>query len=235
MAISRHGSSERQGDEADKPQGVLTTNGRAVFFYLYGTNEPEAPGAIEEDEREELKEEIRQNGGVVCDKEHDADTILVGEIGLEPLKEKYEYSRDKYVEPPEFVQTCIAQGAYRHQQIPKRPIGGRHPGRSRTEFTPEDDMHLCYWIATAFPEIEAGGRLGIKPYLRLVEKAQHGDLDFQWAARHPADSWRERYKKNQERLNPIIERLVEENPPPEDGKGVWPYDRRMAGRGRICR
>ncbi|KAL7282908.1 hypothetical protein ACG7TL_002325 [Trametes sanguinea] len=235
MVISRHASSERSADEEDEPQGILTINGRPVFFYLYGTNEPEASGAIGADGRKELTNEITQNGGQVCNAERDADTILVEEAGLETLKDKYEYSRNIYVESPEFVQACIAQGAYRHQLIPKRPIGGRHPGRLRTVFTPEDDMHLCRWIASTFPEVEAGGRLGIKPYLRLVEKAYHDDLDFKWAARHPADSWRERYKTQRERLDPIIDALVKANPPPADGKGVWPYDRRVNHRSIYAR
>ena len=52
-------------------------------------------------------------------------------------------------------------------------------------------------------------------------------MDYKWAARHPADSWRERYKKHRKEFDRTIARLVKENPPPADDKGVWPYDRRM--------
>ena len=50
--------------------------------------------------------------------------------------------------------------------------------------------------------------------------------ELEWAKRHTWQSWRERYRKNRERLDPVIDELVKKRPPPTDGKGLFPYDRR---------
>ncbi|CDO71903.1 hypothetical protein BN946_scf184940.g50 [Trametes cinnabarina] len=227
MVVSRHNSPGLEDEEEVVQHGILTTNDRPVFFYLYGTNEPESPWAIHEAYRTELEEEITQNGGQVCKAERDADTILVGEAGLDPLRQKYELNRSPYVELPWFVHACIAQGEYKHQPVEKRPMSGRYSGRIRTNFTAEDDRNLCRAIAFLIPDPEAGGRMGPKLYKLMVEKAQYDGLGFEWALRHPAESWRERYKRNRTRFDPVIDEIVKKYPPPADGKGVWPYDRRV--------
>jgi len=48
---------------------------------------------------------------------------------------------------------------------------------------------------------------------------------YSWAHRHPKDGWRERYRKNQERLDNRIAEIVEGNPPAPDGKGQYKYRR----------
>lgn len=35
-------------------------------------------------------------------------------------------------------------------------------------------------------------------------------------------------------MDPIIDELVRQNPPPADGKGVRPYDRRVNGQGQFA-
>ncbi len=57
------------------------------------------------------------------------------------------------------------------------------------------------------------------------------DAALSWALRHPAESWRERYKKHRDRLNPIIDRMVKANPPRPDGKGLYHLSR-LANRRR---
>ncbi len=44
---------------------------------------------------------------------------------------------------------------------------------------------------------------------------------YTWAQRHTKDGWRERYRKNQGRLDQRIAEIVEENPPPPDGMGGY--------------
>ncbi|KAI0668359.1 hypothetical protein C8Q78DRAFT_254022 [Trametes maxima] len=215
------------GGRGASPAPVFTLNARPVYFYLYGTNEPDSPGALTPKERENLGVLIDQHGGILLQAEKGVDTIVVSEAGHPQLSNKYSFSRTTYVEPRSFIQRCIAEGHYRHDPVQKRPLGGRPGGRIRIPFTREDDDHLCRWIATVMPDKDAGGRKGIKPYLELVEKAQYDDLDFQWAARHPAESWRERYKNNETHFDRVIARFVKEDPPPMDGKGVRPYDRRV--------
>jgi hypothetical protein len=48
---------------------------------------------------------------------------------------------------------------------------------------------------------------------------------YTWARRHTKDGWRERYRKNQERLDNRIAEIVEGNPPAPDGKGQYKYRR----------
>ncbi|KAI0333130.1 hypothetical protein GY45DRAFT_1368648 [Cubamyces sp. BRFM 1775] len=225
MAITRNNTPEHQDEEAPR---VFRIHDRAVFFYLYGTKVTDREDwALTKEEQRDLEEQIVGHGGALCQSEREADTIITNEAGLGPLSDKYSFEQTQYVEPPEFVRLCIASGRYAHKPTTKRPMSGRYTGRTRTNFTEEDDRNLCKFLARTLPYSEAGGRKGIKPYLELVSKAQYDDLDYKWAARHPADSWRERYKGNQERFDPIIAQLVKENPPPPGDKGVWPYDRRM--------
>ena len=49
---------------------------------------------------------------------------------------------------------------------------------------------------------------------------------YEWAYRHPEGGWRERYRKNRDRMDKRIAQIVEENPPPPDGKGQYIYRRR---------
>lgn len=48
---------------------------------------------------------------------------------------------------------------------------------------------------------------------------------YTWAHRHTKDGWRERYRKNQERLDNRIAEIVEGNPPAPNGKGQYKYRR----------
>ncbi|EIW60963.1 uncharacterized protein TRAVEDRAFT_46200 [Trametes versicolor FP-101664 SS1] len=233
MARSRHNSPA--GDDADDGANALfTITGRPVYFYLYGTNEPTAPGALTEGQREHLKGLITKNGGFICKSEADADTIIVNPVQVKALKDKYDFEHNIYVEPPSFVELCIHRGVYTHDRVLKKPLGGRPPKGARTPFTDEDDQHLCEFLARRIPDKEAGGRNGRNTYIELVEKAQYAGLGYEWAARHTWESWKERYKKRFEIMDPIIDEIVRQNPPPADGKGVRPYDRRVNGQGQFA-
>ena len=111
---------------------------------------------------------------------------------------------------------------------------------SRTEFTEDDDEHLCQYIADILPEKGEGGRTGhfiytdlmrrvstihlrsisrSNPLLSPIQADQFGQ--YVWAQRHTKEAWRERYRKNQGRLDQRITEIVEENPPAPDGKGQY--------------
>ncbi|OJT06247.1 hypothetical protein TRAPUB_2928 [Trametes pubescens] len=233
MARTRHNSPE--GDDADDGANpIFTIANRPVFFYLYGTNEPTEAGALTPEQRKILEGQIKQHGGHICKSAADADTIIVHPVRVKDLREKYDFERKIYVEIPSFVDLCIHRGLYAHERVQKKPLGGRLPKSGRTPFTKEDDMNLCRFLALRIPEKEAGGRNGRNTYIELTEKAQYEDLSWQWAGRHTWESWKERYKKNYKTFDPIIDEMVKENPPPEDGKGVRPYDRRVNGLGQFA-
>lgn len=110
---------------------------------------------------------------------------------------------------------------------------------SRTEFTEDDDEHLCQYIAEVLPDEGEGGRTGHFIYADLMRRVgifyyEFSDthsfqLDefgqYKWAYRHPKDGWRERYRRNRDRLDKRIAQIVEKNPPPPDGKGRYMYRR----------
>lgn len=48
---------------------------------------------------------------------------------------------------------------------------------------------------------------------------------YEWAHRHPEGGWRERYRKNRDRMDEGIAKIVEKTPPPADGKGRYMYRR----------
>lgn len=110
---------------------------------------------------------------------------------------------------------------------------------SRNEFTKDDDEHLCQYIAEVLPDKAEGGRTGHFIYADLMRRVCifHSNFSdthpfqvdefgqYKWAYRHPKDGWRERYRKNRDRMDRRIAQIVEENPPPPDGKGRYKYRR----------
>jgi hypothetical protein len=110
---------------------------------------------------------------------------------------------------------------------------------SRNEFTKDDDEHLCQYIAEVLPDKGEGGRTGHFIYADLMRRvgifySEFSDThpyqvdefgQYKWAYRHPKDGWRERYRKNRDRMDKRVAQIVEENPPPPDGKGLYKYRR----------
>ena len=110
---------------------------------------------------------------------------------------------------------------------------------SRTEFTKDDDEHLCQYIAEVLPDKGEGGRTGHFIYADLIRRVgisyskfsnthpfQADEFgQYKWAHRHPEGGWRERYRKNRDRMDKRIAQIVEESPPPPDGKGRYMYRR----------
>ncbi len=110
---------------------------------------------------------------------------------------------------------------------------------SRTEFTKDDDEHLCQYLAEVLPDEGEGGRAGHFIYRDLIRRVgifhsefsdtypfQANDFgQYEWAHRHPESGWRERYRKNRDRMDQRIAQIVGGNPPPPDGKGRYMYRR----------
>ncbi|KAH9977374.1 hypothetical protein BGW80DRAFT_848733 [Lactifluus volemus] len=69
----------------------------------------------------------------------------------------------------------------------------------KVAFTGEDDALLMKYIATYNPRPK--GRLGMKLYERLVENTER---KWSFSSRHSVQSWRERYKNNQQRFDAEI-------------------------------
>jgi hypothetical protein len=55
---------------------------------------------------------------------------------------------------------------------------------------------------------------------------QAGDPEYAWVTRHTWQSWRERYKKNSQRLDAMIQAIVEQKKPSLGEKGQYGYVRK---------
>ena len=62
--------------------------------------------------------------------------------------------------------------------------------------------------------------------ISLYYQAKAEPERYGWASRHTAESWKERYKRNQGPFDARINQLVQENPPTI--KQRWPEDRRAS-------
>ncbi|TRM58572.1 hypothetical protein BD626DRAFT_633841 [Schizophyllum amplum] len=201
-------------------RGIFTKpDGQPIVFYLHKT--------IAGDTRIILRDEIQSNGGQVTDDDDEAETVLIDDYALHTTVLQLRYAmrpvnprvHNFWVEPLSFVRKCINWGYYSHEA---RKIGmpgrsGNEEGLFRVPFTPADDDHLVQFIATHLPDKSAGGRLGYEPYRRLVSMYDEHDPEtfaFKWVRRHTYQSWHERYRKNQARLDPLIDAIaLRENPP----------------------
>ncbi|CAL1696051.1 unnamed protein product [Somion occarium] len=140
------------------------------------------------------------------------------------LVKTYQGEPDKYVESYLWVKKCQERGVLSFTPVVYKNPGGRRPGEERTQFTDEDEEHLCNWIAAKIPYKETGGRTGNRLYQQLCEMSQ--DPEYSWVSRHTWQSWRERYKKNAFRLDNRIAQIVEEKKPALGEKGQYGYVRK---------
>ncbi|KAH9961016.1 hypothetical protein BC827DRAFT_349894 [Russula dissimulans] len=119
-----------------------------------------------------------------------------------------------------FVDRCVDSRRFQLAPIAEKGVPGRRLASRRVEFTKDDDEHLCQYIAQVLPYKEDGGRTGHFIYVDLLRRAREFG-QYSWAHRHPKDSWRERYRKNRDRMDERIAEIAEENPLPRDGKGLY--------------
>ncbi|PCH38508.1 hypothetical protein WOLCODRAFT_136314 [Wolfiporia cocos MD-104 SS10] len=214
---------QEEEDAAD----LFTIDGRPARFHLYTAGY----GKLTQGQVDELWNKIVDHGGIIVDENDSPDTIIAQYMGVPHLRQKYWLSRTVWIEEPMFIQTCINTGQY--MEIRSRPVRKGMGGRlgPRTAFTPEDDRHLAEYLAACIPYKEEGARTGHSVYKYLMQLGEDFE-DFQWALRHTEQSWRERYRKRQETFDPVIEHIVEQNPPREDGKGLYELSRRFGPRAR---
>ena len=102
------------------------------------------------------------------------------------LVKSYQGVPDKYIESYLWVKKCVEKGSVVYTPLVYKNPGGRRPGEEyvwalklprplliqlnrRTQFTEEDEQHLCSWIAAKIPYKETGGRTGNRLYQQLCE------------------------------------------------------------------
>ncbi|KAI9062966.1 hypothetical protein FKP32DRAFT_1592926 [Trametes sanguinea] len=176
--------------------------------------------------RAALSARIMHSGGDPTASAQSARVILADpntEI-FQHLVKTYQGEPDKYVESYLWVKKCIEKGQVIYTPVVYKNPGGRRPGEERTQFTEEDEQHLCNWIAAKIPYKETGGRTGNRLYQQLCEMAH--DPEYAWVTRHTWQSWRERYKKNATRLDAKIAEIVEQKKPALGEKGQYGYVRK---------
>ncbi|KAL1952063.1 hypothetical protein VTO73DRAFT_1212 [Trametes versicolor] len=141
------------------------------------------------------------------------------------LVKTYQGEAEKYVESYLWVKRCIDKGQVIYTPVVYKNPGGRRPGEERTQFSRDDEQHLCDWIAAKIPYKETGGRTGNRLYQQLCEMGAT-DPEYSWVTRHTWQSWRERYKKNATRLDAKIAEIVEQKKPAHGEKGQYGYVRK---------
>ncbi|KAI0029612.1 hypothetical protein K488DRAFT_56018, partial [Vararia minispora EC-137] len=210
--------------EACKTAGTLIRqlfieNGQPLRFHL-------DPSIANPNTRLALSQRIAHSGGDPTANSETARVILGDQYSdsFQRLVHRYQSVQDKYVESFQWVKKCIDKGTVTFTPVVYKNPGGRRPGEERQQFSEQDEMHLCQWIAEKIPYKETGGRTGNRLYIQLVERAS--DPSYAWVSRHTWQSWRERYKKNATRLDAIIANIVEERKPALGEKGQYGYVRK---------
>jgi len=107
------------------------------------------------------------------------------------LVKSYQGVPGKYVESYLWVKKCVEKSAVVYTPLVYKNPGGRRPGEEcfillfpeaktwadiihrRTQFTEEDEEHLCNWIAAKIPYKETGGRTGNRLYQQLCDMVRH--------------------------------------------------------------
>ncbi|KAG2040318.1 hypothetical protein BDR03DRAFT_1008289 [Suillus americanus] len=198
---ARRSRSARSNAEDD----IFVKDGYPVAFFFH-------PSVREG--RDVLEQEIIRYGGDVCEDEQQANVILVDEeADIQHIRRRYYRSnvlwqQRVYIERRVFVRQCIRAREYEHRPPPRKGMPGAPVGRVRVPFTEEDDEHLAFYIATIYPDPSDGGRTGNSLYEELTEELADEPEYIEWAKRHPWQSWRERYRKNRVRFDPMIARYA---------------------------
>lgn len=183
--------------------GVVQRNMR---FFVWNDTEANVKDAV--------TKRIQHSGGTIVNNANNADVIL-----MDPTSHSFNSTVSTYTNPNrpngpiqvesiKWVKRTVDSSELVFTPYPVRNVGGRKPGEERIPFTTADERHLCEYIAKQIPYKATGGRTGNKLYQQLTEVRAH-EPGFEWVQRHPWQSWRERYKKNQDRLDKLIEKIVE--------------------------
>ncbi|EIM92554.1 uncharacterized protein STEHIDRAFT_47261, partial [Stereum hirsutum FP-91666 SS1] len=198
---------------------IFLENGEPIKFFIH-------PSIANPNARAALSARIAHSGGDPMATAQNARVILADpntEV-FQHLVNSYQGVPDKYVESFLWVKKCVERSAVNYTPLIYKNPGGRRPGEERTQFSEEDEQHLCHWIATKIPYKETGGRTGNRLYQQLVEMVT--EPEFAWVTRHTWQSWRERYKKNSTRLDTVIQAIVEQKKTMPGEKGQYGYVRK---------
>ncbi|KAG1778358.1 hypothetical protein EV702DRAFT_1095979 [Suillus placidus] len=216
-----------QSAGANAEDAIFMKDGYPVAFFFH-------PSVREG--RDVLEQEITRHGGDVCEDEQQANVILVDEeADIEHIRRRYYRSsvlwqQRVYIECRDFVPRCIKAGKYEHYRPQRKGMPGAPGGRVRVPFTAEDDHHLAFYIATVYPNPSDGGRAGNSLYKELTGELADEPEYREWAKRHTWQSWRERYKTNRLRLDPMIVRYAAQLKNVTHGFGHDPRSRRYGRR-----
>ncbi|KAI9462390.1 hypothetical protein BJY52DRAFT_145185 [Lactarius psammicola] len=198
---------------------IFVENGEAIKFHIDSS-------IANINARAALSARIMHSGGDPSASAQTARVILADpntEI-FQHLVKNYQGVPGKYVESYLWVKKCVEKGTVVYTPLVYKNPGGRRPGEERTQFTEEDEERLCNWIAAKIPYKETGGRTGNRLYQQLCDMAN--DPEYSWVTRHTWQSWRERYKKNSQRLDTLIQAIVEQKKPSLGEKGQYGYVRK---------
>ncbi|KAF8973716.1 hypothetical protein BDZ97DRAFT_388268 [Flammula alnicola] len=197
---------------------IFTENGAPIPMHIH-------PSIANVNARSALSSRIMHSGGDPHASAQSARVILADPNTdvFHHLVKTYQGVADKYIESYLWVKKCIEKGAVVYTPLVYKNPGGRRPGEERTQFTEQDEEHLCNWIAAKIPYKETGGRTGNRLYQQLCDLS--GDPEYAWVTRHTWQSWRERYKKNSARLDVIIAGVVDQKKPSPGEKGQYGYVR----------
>ncbi|KAG8912659.1 hypothetical protein FRC01_004963, partial [Tulasnella sp. 417] len=178
------------------------------------------------EEREETRQLIQDNGGVVVDDEAYADIILADDKS--PLYHKlYQQiirtTTKKHVESLKWVETCIIICKVQFTRDAKRR-GGRPAGKEARPFSPSEKEHIVYYLAHRSPYIPSTQRWQFSPPQSKRHNHDHvsraGNRIWKelyesgrpWARNHPWSSYREHYYRNRAQYDVWIQRYVDKNP-----------------------
>ncbi|KAF8807554.1 hypothetical protein BYT27DRAFT_7189632 [Phlegmacium glaucopus] len=197
---------------------IFLENGAPIAMHIH-------PSIANVNARSALGSRIMHSGGDPHASAQSARVILADPNTdvFQHLIKTYQGVADKYIESYLWVKKCIEKGTVVYTPLVYKNPGGRRPGEERTQFTEQDENNLCDWIAAKIPYKETGGRTGNRLYQQLCDLS--GDPEYAWVSRHTWQSWRERYKKNAERLDNIIASIVEQKKPAPGEKGQYGYVR----------
>lgn len=137
-----------------------------------------------EKEQEILEKEKSPKSGKKRDEEKHEDIRVDGPNGAGE-KGKREASEDSFADEQE------------NDRMKKKV--GRPVGKSRIDYTPEDDDFLCRYLAAYYP---SGSWASRKTYQMLMHSG------FDTASRHSYQSWHERFKKNSSSFSARVERYI---------------------------
>ncbi|KAG6862084.1 hypothetical protein C0995_007214 [Termitomyces sp. Mi166 len=211
---ARRDEEEESGpEEHDKPKQVFVDEqGNEIWFFLHKS-------ITSGWQRRNLENNIESNGGVVRPDDSHVDTVLVDSqaCNKDDLQLAYNSHRDPskrrtWVEHMSFVSRCLNEGAVRHRQPEPKGMGGSL-GLDRTPYTDEDDDNLARYLAIRIPDIKSGGRRGNGVYQDLYQAYNGDPKEYSWVTRHTWQSWRNRYNKNIDRFNDMINTFVESEKP----------------------